>query len=131
MIKNKIRNCIAILAASLVAVGCTTDHVQSQFNADSVKAIKTGMAKSDVIAMLGEPRSRVVDNDGGEVWQYRKNAQEGKGVKLFADITSFGITSGTDAEYQDILSVTFKKEIVVKTTYEENVHNLSGLANHN
>ena len=88
------------------------------------------MAKNDVTAILGEPRSRAVDNDGNEIWQYRKNAQEGKGLKLFADITSFGITSGTDAEYQDILCVTFKNNVVLKATYEENVHNLTSLANH-
>jgi outer membrane protein assembly factor BamE (lipoprotein component of BamABCDE complex) len=111
---------VIVLAACIA--GCASTVNDSKFTADTITQIKTGMTKSDVTAIVGEPRSRSVDNAGDEVWQYRKNAQEGKAVKTFADITSFGLTSGIDAEYQDILTVMFKTNVVSKATYEENVH---------
>jgi len=89
------------------------------------------MTKDEVTTILGEPRSRMADNDGGEIWQYRKNALEGKAVKIMANITSFGLDTAVDAEYQDILTVTFQTNVVLKATYEENVHNLTPLAGHN
>ena len=46
---------------------------------------------------------------------YRKNGQQGKGVKTYSNIMSFGLTSGVDAEYQDILTVTFKSNLVSKS----------------
>ena len=120
----------SIVASILILCvsGCATNQTkQSTFTADTVNTIKVGMTKSDVTKLIGEPRSRSVDNDGSEIWQYRKNAQEGKGVKLFADVTSLGLTRGVDAEYQDILSVSFKNDLVLKANYQENVHNLAGL----
>ena len=117
---------IAIGLAVLVA-GCASTANDSKITADTITQIKAGMTKSEVTTIVGEPRSRSVDNDGDEVWQYRKNAQEGKGMKTFADITSFGLTSGMDSEYQDILTVMFKTNIVSKATYEENVHTPNAL----
>ena len=89
------------------------------------------MTKDQVTAVVGDPRSRSVDNDGNETWQYRKNAKEGQATKTFANIMSFGIASDEDAEYQDILTVMFQTNVVSKVTYQENVHNLNPLENHN
>jgi outer membrane protein assembly factor BamE (lipoprotein component of BamABCDE complex) len=127
----------SILYASIIIVlvacvaGCASTANESKFTADTITQIKTGMTKSDVTVIVGEPRSRSVDNDGDEIWQYRKNGSEGKAVKAFADITSFGLTSNTDAEYQDILTVMFKTNAVSKVTYQENVHNLNALERQN
>jgi len=121
---------IIVLAACFAGCATSNGSRQSVFTADTVSQINTGMAKDDVVKIVGEPRSRSVDSDGNEVWQYRKDAKEGQAAKTFADITSFGITSGTDAEYQDILTVTFKTNVVAKATYEENVHNLSAFGGH-
>ena|ERR1700722_9240607 len=120
-----------VIALVACIVGCASTTHESTFTADTINQIKTGMAKSDVTAILGEPRSRSVDNDGDEVWQYRKDAQEGKAVKTFANITSFGLYSGIDSEYQDILTVTFKTNVVSKTTYQENVDAMSSFGGHN
>ncbi len=120
---------IVALMAGLTGCSTTATH-ESKFTADTVTQIKTGMTKNEVVGLIGEPRSRSVNNDGGEIWQYRKNGQEGKAMKTFANITSFGLTSGVDAEYQDILSVMFKDAVVSKVTYQENVHNLGALENH-
>ena len=127
--KSILYSSIIILIACIV--GCAAPTNESKFTADTITQIKTGMAKSDVIAIVGEPRSRSVDNDGNEAWQYRKNGSEGKAVKTFADITSFGLTANTDAEYQDILTVMFKTNIVSKVTYQENVHTPNPLEEHN
>ena len=127
----------SILYSSLVIVllafvtGCAGTINESKFTADTIGQIKTGMTKDEVTAIVGEPRSRSVDNDGDETWQYRKNGSEGKAVKTFADITSFGLYANTDAEYQDILTVIFKTNVVSKVTYQENVHNLNGLERQN
>lgn len=61
------------------------------------------------------------------MWQYRKNGHLGKGVKANSDIMSFGLTRGVDAEYQDILTITFQSNVVSKVTYQENVRMLHGL----
>jgi outer membrane protein assembly factor BamE (lipoprotein component of BamABCDE complex) len=84
------------------------------------------MSKSEVTAIVGEPRSKLTDTDGNQVWEYRKNGTQGKGMKTLANVTSFGLTADTDAEYQDILTVTFKSGVVSKATYQENVHALRG-----
>jgi outer membrane protein assembly factor BamE (lipoprotein component of BamABCDE complex) len=120
---------ITILVLGLT--GCASTSQQSKFTATTVEQIKAGMTKDEVTTILGEPRSRMADNDGGEIWQYRKNALEGKAVKIMANITSFGLDTAVDAEYQDILTVTFQTNVVLKATYEENVHNLTPLAGHN
>jgi outer membrane protein assembly factor BamE (lipoprotein component of BamABCDE complex) len=127
----------SILYPSLVivllafAAGCASTTNQSKFTADTIGQIKVGMTKDQVTAVVGDPRSRSVDNDGNETWQYRKNAKEGQATKTFANIMSFGIASDEDAEYQDILTVLFKTNVVSKVTYQENVHNLNPLENHN
>jgi outer membrane protein assembly factor BamE (lipoprotein component of BamABCDE complex) len=121
----------ALLVLVTCVTGCASSQSQqSKFTPDTVTSIKTGMTKDDVMKLLGEPRSHSIDNDGNEIWQYRKNAQQGKAVKAWGNIASFGLTSDTDAQYIDILSVSFKDGAVVKATYEENVHNLSGLESH-
>ena len=109
-----------------LAAGCATSN-QSHFTSDTVSQIKAGMSKADVTGMLGEPRSRLVDNAGDETWQYRKDAPQGNTAKTFSDIMSFGITTGMDAEYQDILTVTFKTNVVSHVTYQENVDELNSL----
>jgi len=111
---------ISVLMLAVGISGCATT-AQSKFSADTVGQIKRGMAKSQVTATLGEPRSRRVDSEDREVWQYRKDAQEGKGMKTYVNIASFGLLSGEDADFQDILSVFFKGNVVSKVTYEENV----------
>lgn len=128
--KSILYSSIVIIFVAFI-VGCAGPTNESKFTADTITQIKTGMTKSEVTAIVGEPRSRLVDNDGDETWQYRKNGSEGKAVKTFADITSFGLTSNTDAEYQDILTVMFKTNVVSKVTYQENVHNLNPLEGHN
>lgn len=111
---------LLLVTFSILLSGCATP-VQSKFSADTVGEIKRGMTKSQVTATLGEPRSRRVNSEGSEVWQYRKNAQEGKDIKTYLNIVSLGVLSGTDAEFQDILSISFKGNVVSKVTYEENV----------
>jgi outer membrane protein assembly factor BamE (lipoprotein component of BamABCDE complex) len=127
----------SILYSSFVIVlltfvtGCASTSTQSKFTDDTIGQIKVGMTKDQVTAVVGDPRSRSVDNDGNETWQYRKNAQQGQATKTFSDIMSFGITSDLDAEYQDILTVMFKTNVVSKVTYQENVDSLNSLKNHN
>lgn len=115
----------SVLSLSLLAVivccGCAASAPQSTFTASSVSEIKSGMTKAQVTGLLGEPRSRSIDNGHNEVWQYRKNAQEGKGMKTYENIASMGLLAGHDAEYQDILTVTFKNDVVTGSAYEENV----------
>lgn len=109
--------------------GCATTP-QPKFNADTVNQIKAGMTKTEVTNMLGEPRSRSVDNDGNETWQYRKAAKQGKGMQTFMNIGSFGMASAFDPIYQDILNVTFTNNIVAKVTYQENVNLAGTMLNH-
>ncbi len=103
------------------ASGCASTHTQSKFTADTVQQIKSGMTKSQVTDLVGQPRSRSTDSDGMEAWQYRKDGQQGKGLKTYVNIASMGLASGQDAEFQDILTVIFKSDVVLKVTYQENV----------
>jgi outer membrane protein assembly factor BamE (lipoprotein component of BamABCDE complex) len=128
---KKIYSFAIAVGIAVVIAGCTSTANDSKITADTITQIKTGMTKDQVTAIVGEPRSRSVNNDGDEVWQYRKNAAEGKGMKTFADITSFGLTAGMDSEYQDILTVMFKTNVVSKATYEENVHTPNALQGQN
>jgi outer membrane protein assembly factor BamE (lipoprotein component of BamABCDE complex) len=127
----------SILYPSLVIVfltfvtGCASTTNESTFTADTIGQIKVGMTKSEVTAIVGEPRSHSLDNDGDETWQYRKNAQQGKAAKSFANIMSFGLNSGIDSEYQDILTVMFKTNVVSKVTYQENVQSPNPFEGHN
>lgn len=57
----------------------------------------------------------------------RRNGRQGKGVKAYSDIMFFGLTRGVDADYQDILTITFQSNLVSKVTYQENVRMLEGL----
>jgi outer membrane protein assembly factor BamE (lipoprotein component of BamABCDE complex) len=116
---------LLVVTFSILLSGCATQ--QSKFSADTVGQIKTGMTKSQVTATLGEPRSHRMSYDGKEVWQYRKDAQEGKGRKTFIDVVSLGQTSRLDAEFQDILSVFFDGNAVSKVAYEENVRHSNAL----
>lgn len=112
----------ASLIVCILCFGCASNPPQSKFGAETVSQVKQGMSKTEITTMLGEPRSRTVESDGTESWQYRKNAQEGKGLKTYMDIASFGLTSGHDAEYMDVLNVYFKDGVVLKTSYQENAH---------
>ena len=125
--KNVASTTIALALAALCSIfsGCATN--QSKFTASTVEEIKSGMTKGEVVKKVGEPRSRLTDTEGNQVWEYRKNGSEGKGAKTFSDIYSFGFTANKDAEFQDILTVVFKDDVVLKATYQENVQMLNRL----
>lgn len=119
---------LSFTVLTLVFTGCTSTSASKEtnkFTADTVQSVRAGLTKDEVAKLLGEPRSRSLDNDGNEAWQYRQNAKTGKGVKRFSDIMSFGMTSDLDWQYQDLLTVTFKDGVVTKATYEENVNTAS------
>jgi outer membrane protein assembly factor BamE (lipoprotein component of BamABCDE complex) len=128
--KSILCSCLAVIALAFVT-GCAGTINESKFTADTIGQIKTGMTKDEVTAIVGEPRSRSVDDDGDETWQYRKNAQQGQAAKSFANIMSFGLNSGIDSEYQDILTVMFKTNVVSKVTYQENVQSPNPFGTHN
>ena len=109
-------SCIVVVIG---VAGCATAP-QTKFTADTINQIKAGMTKTDVTSIAGEPSMRSQDNASNELWQYRKEAQEGKGFRKVIDISSFGMASGMASRYQDILSVTFTNSIVAKATYQEN-----------
>ena len=114
--KFLVLTCIVVIIG---VAGCASAP-KKQFTADSMSQIKAGMTKAEVTNIVGEPRMRSVDNDGNELWQYRKNGQEGKGSKTFMNVVSYGMTAGWASRFQDILSVTFTNSIVAKVTYQEN-----------
>jgi hypothetical protein len=116
---------IAITGAFLI--GCASAP-QSKFTADTMTTVKTGMTKAEGTGLFREPRSRSAESDGSETWQYRKNAQEGKGLKTYMDVASLRLTANHGAEYQDILTVVFKDGGVLKTTYQENVNMYSSFS---
>jgi outer membrane protein assembly factor BamE (lipoprotein component of BamABCDE complex) len=122
---------IALLAFITVMAGCASTSHDSKFTADTIKQIKPGLTKTDVTGILGEPRSRLVDDAGDEVWQFRKTAEQYQSNKNFINAMSFGLNSRFDAEYQDVLTVTFKINIVSKVTYAENVQSPNPFASHN
>ncbi len=86
--KLLVLTCIVVVIG---LAGCSTTP-QTKFTADTISKIKSGMTKADVTSIAGEPRMRSVDNDGNELWQYRKDAQEGKGFRTMMNIASYGMT---------------------------------------
>ena len=83
------------------------------------------MSAESVTNMLGKP-NRKFSADGVEVWEYVKSAEAGGTVNTVMAVGTFGIASGKDSFYVDILRFRIKNNRVIDVQTEENVHGVLG-----
>jgi hypothetical protein len=113
-----------IIAVSVVMfTGCaSTSSIKWSTND---KCLKKGNSRESVISKFGEPYRKSTDSNDNEVLEYRKPAKGKEGTNTFYAIGSFGILSGNDSAYVDILNVYLNNGKVIKTTYQANVLGIS------
>jgi hypothetical protein len=111
---------VVISIAIVMFTGCASSKSSLKWSSDD-PGLKKGTSKESVISKFGQPYRKGTDSNGIEVFEYRKPAEGREAMNSFIAISSFGLVSGKDSSYVDILKVYFSKGKVIKTTYEENV----------
>lgn len=94
---------------------------------DNSHALK-GKTMEEISAMYGEPYQKYTVK-GIKVWEYRRPAEKRNGLNTLVAVCSFGLVSGGDSTYVDILRVCFRSEKVIKTSLEENVIGVAASVN--
>ena len=116
---------LSLLAAIILASCATTTG--TVWNDSTVTQVRVGMAKSEVLALFGEPTSQSRTSDG-EVIIF-KRASDGSGaVGKYISIMTLGVRSGENAITVDALRVELKNGVVSSYEYSENVDNNFGQA---
>jgi len=84
-----------------------------------------GQTEEQIIQKFGQPDRKYSDSSGGKVFEYRKEAEKGNAMSAFAKFGSYGMMSGKDSLYVDILRITLRRGRVIDFSYEENVTNIA------
>jgi hypothetical protein len=115
---------VALFCISLTGCGTTS----AAWKNDEVSTIQKGTTTESVLQRFGQPYTKYSSNDL-KIWEYRKPAEASSGRNTMMAIASYGMASGQDSVYVDILRIKFKDNIVVDIESEENVMgvNLPGM----
>lgn len=120
---------MVLLIVMLVNSACVSNTSRlAQVSAEedlSESSIFKGLTTKQVVQKLGKPQQKATDSKGNQIWEYKKPADQHKGLNTFVRISSFGLYSEEDAPYVDKLILTFAKGMVTKQEYMENVINIS------
>lgn len=98
--------------------GCST--TKAAWTNDQVPSFSKGMKSQAVLERFGQP-DRKNYSDDVQVWEYRKPAEASSGKNMLAAIGSFGVASGKDSGFVDILRFKVKDNVVIGIESEENV----------
>jgi len=120
---KRIAYVVAIMFLVVMVVGCASTSA-AKFGIDDTSRIK-GKTESQIINQFGEPHKKYITSDGDKVLEYRQPTQKGSVMNTMVAINSFGMLSGENSAYVDIMKVYLKDDIVTKATYEENVQGLT------
>ncbi len=84
-----------------------------------------GLTGEQVVQKFGKPDRKFTDSSGKQIWEYRKPAESQEGVNKFMAIGSFGMASGSNSMYVDILKIQMVNNKVANYSYEENSMGIS------
>jgi hypothetical protein len=112
---------IAVIFLAVMFVGCASTS-SSRFGEDNASGLK-GKTEEQIIAQFGTPYKKFTNSDDYKILEYRQSANTG--MNTFTTIGSFGLLSGGNSAYADIMKIYLKEKIVQKATFEENVLTLT------
>lgn len=113
---------ITVLFLAVMIIGCASTS-SSRFGTSSVSGIE-GKTEEAIIAQFGNPFKKYTTSDGIKVLEYRQAAEEGGAFNTLVAIGSYGMMSGQNSAYVDIMKIYFKEGSVTKATYEEKVQGM-------
>jgi hypothetical protein len=114
---------LALFAAVLFA-GCASTSTSMKWGADSTTSLK-GKTEEAVISEYGKPFKKYTTSEGVKVLEYRRSAKDGSALNSAVAVFSFGMLSGENSAYADVLKIYLVKGKVTKATFEENVQVLT------
>ncbi len=120
---KKVVSIITFLFMAVMIIGCAQTS-SSRFGADSTGGL-TGKTEEEVISRFGKPFKKYTTSDEMKILEYRQAAEEGGAFNKIVAIGSYGMMSGQNSAYVDIMKVYFKKGMVSKATFEEKVQSLT------
>lgn len=110
--------CLLFAVVIFLFSACASAPV-AKWRADDMNGI-SAYTEAQVIEKFGQP-DRKTKSLRGEVFEYRKPSEKDSGKNMYAAVTTFGIVSGKDSLYLDILKITLSNGVVADCTYEEGV----------
>jgi hypothetical protein len=114
---------IAVMFLAVMVVGCATTS-SPKWGEDSTSGLK-GKTESELISQFGKPYKKYTSSDGVKVLEYRQSTQSGRGMNTLVKIGTFGVLSGENSAYVDIMKIYLANSRVTKATFEENVQGLT------
>jgi len=113
---------IAFMFLAVTVIGCASTS-SSRFGTSSVSGIE-GKTEEAIIAQFGNPFKKYTTSDGIKVMEYRQSAEEGGAFNTIMAIASYGMLSGQNSAYVDIMKIYFKEGRATKATFEEKVQGM-------
>jgi hypothetical protein len=118
MRKTLINMLFLIFAVMLLSACATTSAVT--WKANDAQGI-IGKTEKQIIEQFGQP-DRISRSKNKKVFEYRKPAEKESATNAFMAFGSYGMASGKNSMYVDILQIIFnKKGVVVDFSYAESV----------
>ena len=111
---------LALFCFSLVGCGTTS----AAWKNDEVSTLQKGATSESILQKFGQPYTKYSSNDL-KIWEYRKPAEASSGRNTMMAIGSWGMATGSNSVFVDILRFKFKDNIVVDIESEENVMGIS------
>ena len=111
---------VALFCISFTGCGTTS----AAWKNDEVSTLQKGATTESVLQRFGQPYTKYSSNDL-KIWEYRKPAEASSGKNTMMALGSWGMASGQDSVYVDILRFKFKDDIVIDIESEENVMGIS------
>lgn len=125
--KNRVLKLLTLVSAMFL-MSCAGQGGSAKWTSEDLtnKKVYKGQTAEQLIETIDKPDRRSVDGNGNQVWEYRKSSESGGGALNTAmRISTFGIASGKNSPYLDILTVYFKGNKVDNFKYEEYVYTWS------
>ena len=123
--RGLLRNVFASLGvvAVIIVSGCA-GSLSALPTEDELQGLK-GQSKQAIVERLGQPTRKSTDSNGQQTWEYKRPATSQSSFNKFVAVSSFGMMSGDNSVYVDILRLTFSNDRVKTTALDENVTNVS------
>ena len=111
---------IAVMLLAFLFAGCSSTSSSSmKWTPTELNGLK-GKTMEEISSVYGQPTQRYSVNDGRQVWEYRQESS-GNAINTISKISTFGIVSGNNNVYVDVLRIYFHNNRVTQTALDENV----------